>query len=182
LNDGGLIICPRQWRETKMFDSEILIFTANAIRKRLGSISDLPPEMANTIANVYYRLCLETQQATPGRLPQSVVGSGDLIGGLTSHVKHTAHLLASASALPEMVTGFRELDPVQQPNARRAALDLFLDMFKYNISNAHRKIGLRRMIERKFKQVDEIPNLAAKLDSVGGAVNHNSSRSIDDRI
>ena len=147
-----------------MPDKEILNLTASIIRKRLGSISDLSPEMANTIANVYYRLCLETQRSAPGRIPPSTTHKDNLLDSLTSHVQQTAELLASVKAIPEMVTGFRELDPVQQPNARKAALDLFLDMFKYNISNAHRKIGLRRMVERIFSHVDEIPNLASLFD------------------
>jgi hypothetical protein len=58
-----------------------------------------------------------------------------------------------------MISAFRQIDPVQQPSTWKDAVDFFLDLFKYDIPNAHQKIGLRRMIERRFRKVDEIPDL-----------------------
>ncbi len=148
-----------------MPDTEILTMTAALIRERIGSISDLPDEMGNTIANVYYRLCMELQRSSPEQVSPSPTKASDLLDTLTSNARQTAHLIAAARAVPEMVSGFREIDPFRQPNARKAALDLFLDLFKYNIPNAHKMVGLRRMIGRSCRKPNEIPGLNALISA-----------------
>lgn len=133
-----------------------------AIRKDLGRIDDLPPEVANTIANVYYRHwhAVLNFAARRGRYAEA---DGDVLQRLASVAGAIAEDKADLMAIPKMVACLRELDPAHQPNLYRMAVNYFLDVFKYRIPNAHRKIGLWLMIERRFRKVDEIAGLGSVL-------------------
>lgn len=152
-----------------MLNAMALTLCEVCIRAEMGRLDDLPPQVANTIANVYYRFFLMTA-ATVQRQPLPLPireGTDDPIHALIAAGRAVAERKAAMKAIPEMVACLRELDPAQQPNAYRAAVDYFLDVFKYRIPDAHRKTGLRRMIERRFRKVDEIPGLVAALDIRG---------------
>ncbi|MDM7987105.1 MAG: hypothetical protein QUS13_07225 [Smithella sp.] len=151
---------------------EVLQMCEIAIRKDLGSLDDIPHELANTVANVYYRYfnqefdVMKQGSKNPFWIPKQVKRQPDLLTGFTSFVEDTAKFTSDFKVAPKSIQGLREIDKRSQPNAYQFAVDYILDCLKYDIKDAHKKIGLRRMIERKFSKANkrEIPNLIDLLD------------------
>jgi hypothetical protein len=164
---------------------EVLEMCEKAIRKNLGDLDDLPYELANTVANVYYKYfdhavdVMKRAANNPGRIPKEMKRETDMLEGLTSFVENTAIFESDFEAVPNFIEGLREIDKHEQPNLYQYTVDFILDCLKYDITvdfildclkydikDAHKKTGLRRMIERKIKKrkVQEIPNLIGLLD------------------
>lgn len=151
---------------------EILEMCENAIRKDIGSLDDLPYELANTVANVYYRYfnyavdVMKQAANNPGWIPKQMKRETDMLSGLTSFLEDSARFKSDFEAAPEFIEGLREIDKHKQPNLYQFSVDFILDCLKYDIKDAQKKIGLRRMIERKFSKAKEreIPSLIDLLD------------------
>lgn len=145
--------------------------TENAIRSHLGSLDDLPKELANTVANIYYRYfefgmdMMARSEDNPGWLPRQVHQDG-LLEGTQRFIHDSAKFMADVETIPDQINNLRQISRTTQPNLYGALVDLLLDCYKYEIPDAHKKIGLRRMIERKLRKdkVSEIPNLIDLLD------------------
>jgi hypothetical protein len=143
-----------------------------AIKKDLGSLDDIPYELANTVANVYYRYfnhavdVMKQAANNPGWIPKQMKREIDMLAGMTSFVEDTVRFKSDLEAVPEFIQGLRNIDKRSQPNLYQYAVDFLLDCLKYDIKDAHKKAGLRRMIERKFSKGKEreIPNLINLLD------------------
>ena len=134
-----------------MVDQEILERCRDAVRRNLGSLDDIPPELANTIANVYYRFYARaTALSTPS-------GSENL----RSFIEDTATVLSSHKYVKQIVDGLRRIDKRAKPALYDYTVTFTLDVLKYQIDRAQDKSGIRRMIERQFRRhkVKEIPNL-----------------------
>lgn len=151
---------------------EILEMCETAIRKDLGSLDDIPHELANTVANVYYRYfnlavdMMKQAANNPGWIPKQMKREPDMLASFTSFVEDTARFKSDFEAVPKFIQGLREIDKRSQPNLYQFTVDFILDCMKYDIKDAHKKTGLRRMIERKFSKAKEreIPNLINLLD------------------
>ena len=151
---------------------EVLEMCEKAIRNDLGDLDDLPYELANTLANVYYKYfdhavdVMKRAANNPGWIPKEMKRETDMLEGLTSFVENTAIFESDFEAVPNFIEGLREIDKHEQPNLYQYTVDFILDCLKYDIKDAHKKTGLRRMIERKIKKrkVQEIPNLIGLLD------------------
>ena len=146
---------------------EVLEMCENAIRKNMGSLHDLPYELANPVANVYYRYfkhaieVMKQSANNPGWIPKEIEREKDMRAGLSLFLDDTARLNSDFEAVPKFIEGLRGIDKYRQPKLYQFTVDFILDCLKYDIKNAHKKTGLRRMIERKFRKVKvkEIPNL-----------------------
>lgn len=156
-----------------MLNKEVLKMCEEAIRQQIGSIEDLPYEVANTVANVYYKFfdhsidVIERKTKNPGGwIPKEIKRENDIEKGMKSFIENTARVTSDYNAVTKMIAAIREVDKHKQPNAYRFCVEFFLDNLKYNIENAHKKTGLRRMFERKIKKntVKEIPKLIDLLD------------------
>lgn len=151
---------------------EVLEICEKAIHMDLGPLDDLPHELANTVANVYYRYFNHTvdmmKQAAnnPGWIPKQVKRETDMLAGLTSFMEDTARFMSDLKTVSKFIKALREIDKHREPNPYQLAVEFILDCLKYDIKDAHKKTGLRRMIERKFRnaRVQEIPNLVDLLD------------------
>lgn len=166
INDlGGKNFPPVLGMYDIMLKREVLEMCENAIRKNMGSLYDLPYELANTVANVYYRyfqhaIELMRQSAdNRGWIPKE--REKDMWAGLSSFLDDTARLNSDFEAVPKFIEGLRRIDKHSQPKLYQFTVDFILDCLKYDIKRAHEKTGLRRMIERRFRRVKvrEIPNL-----------------------
>lgn len=117
----------------------------------LGSTADLPREVLNTIANIYYQayLPVESREATGHNLPSA----------LKDFINENARLTAAIEHIPRMVQALRAIDKRARPDLYDYSVEYFLDIFKYKIADAGNKIGIRRMLERKLKRVCEIDDL-----------------------
>ena len=141
---------------------QVVAWATEAIRKHLGSLDDLPDELANTIANIYYgagQIILE--DASPSSLVQAMKRTADLeelphlyAQGITS--------LERVKMIPEMVSGLRSVNKAAQPHLYRMTWNVVLDVLKYDIKNAMDKPEIWRLMERFFRKpaIDEIPRLA----------------------
>jgi len=90
----------------------------------------------------------------------------DMAAGLTSFIDDSAKIMSDYEAAQKSVELIREIDKHREPDLYQSIVDFTLDCLKYDIKDAHKKIGLRRMIERKLikARVQEIPNLVDLLD------------------
>lgn len=155
-----------------MPNREILKMCEKAIRKDLGSLDDFPYEVANTVANVYYRFfnhavdVMKQADNNPGWIPKKMKRETDMLAGLTSFFEDSARFKSDFEAAPRFVKGLRDIDKHKQPNLYQFTVDFILDCLKYNIKDAQKKTGLRRMVERRLRKgkVREIPNLVDLLD------------------
>jgi hypothetical protein len=151
---------------------EVLELCEKLIHAQLGTMDDLPYELANTIANVYYRYCdvlLDSMQRAEnnpvGWVPKEVKTCNDPISGLINFQKKVAQYTADVKIAPDVIKTLREIDKIKTPHLYDDMVDFILDNYKYNIKNVQKKIGLRRIIERKIKSssVNEIPHLVDLL-------------------
>jgi hypothetical protein len=71
-----------------MIKEEVLKLAENAIRKQLGTLDDIPYELANTIANIYYRFFESALEAkdNPGWIPTSMKIESDWKHGLAHFI------------------------------------------------------------------------------------------------
>lgn len=151
---------------------EVIEMCEIAIRKDLGPLDDIPRELANSVANVYYRYFSQAfdmvKQAAnnPGWIPTQVKKSPDMLTGFSSFIQDTAKFTSDFKTIPKIIQTLRKIDKRREPNTYQFAVDYILDCYKYDIKDAHKKIELRRMIERKFSKAKDrdIPNLINLLD------------------
>lgn len=143
-----------------IIDYTILEQCKREIKEKIGTIKDLPPELANSLANFYYRYFLILNELSNGSLPSIVSKNKDIFKGLKQFSYESEKILSFIGLIPEQVHALRQFKSNGQPNLYKMWTDLMLDIYKYDIKNATRKIGLRRFIERKFKNVKEIDGLS----------------------
>ena len=148
-----------------MADKEALEMAEGYIKSQLGTLNDLPRELANTIANVYYKFALDFLEMSDNSkreyfVPKSMNRkTGDLGELLKDFMANQAKISSDVEAAPKFVKGLRETDKYKQPKLYKYSVEFILDCLKYNIEKPQNKSGARRTIERKFKTVNEIPNL-----------------------
>ena len=146
---------------------EVLEAVGEAIRNNLGRLDDIPHELANTIANVYYKffsLVFEAKGNKVFWLPSQVKRASDYLTGITEFVNTFPQIIADFEAINEHVRALRQIDKIRKPNTYSFCAEYLLDEYKYNIKSAHNKPEILRKIERKFKRPDEINNLLDLLD------------------
>ena len=153
-----------------MSKSEIIDKCRKAISDDLGTLKDLPYELANTVANIYYRwfnfASYVIQNSKPGWIPTNINGETGLVDNLMSFSEKLARYQSEYENIPGLIHDLRNIKRDQQPNLYAYAVEFILDDLKYKIKNAHKKTGLRRLIERKFMQnrIEEIPNLLDQIN------------------
>ena len=140
------------------------------IAEDLGSLDDLPAELANTAANVYYTFWMRLIALAPLRegapAPAGTENHPDgILGGYMHYIKTNPSIIAGYKFAADMIKAIRGI--AEKHPDRKELVDYMvqvaLDSLKYNIDNAHQKTPIRRAIERKFKKPDEIPGLYGKM-------------------
>lgn len=155
-----------------MVKEEILEFCRNAILKKFGRLDDLPYELANTVANIYYRFFLfginlpKDAEDSSGWISQQMKDGDDFMGGMESFISEYAQVRSDFESINEPILALRDINKDTQPRLYAYSVELLLDIYKYNIPNAHKKIPIRRSIERIFKKkgVNEIPDLVDRCE------------------
>jgi hypothetical protein len=150
-----------------MISQSALESTYEGIRHDLGDLADLPRELATTIANVYYRFFAfsENPMAPTGPGFQPATG-GSVIDSYQTYMAGSATILSSFQFAKGLITAARDTRK-QDVSLFPYLVVLTLDVLKYNIENADEKTPIRRAIERKFKKVDEIPDLLEVMAARG---------------
>lgn len=118
-----------------------------ALKSEFGSMVDLPYELANSVANVYFRYF---QMAFDHSPPISAIEMN------TRRIEY--------ESVPEVISNFRIV--VQKCDDEPLLKDFascITDVFQYRMHDAGSMIPLRRMIERKFKKSQDYPDLIRVL-------------------
>jgi hypothetical protein len=153
-------------------DCETIKMCAMAIRKDCGTLSDVPRELANTVANVYYRFFrlagdvgARAKRNPNGWVPPPTEGKDSLKFPIKSFLNNVTSCIVDTDSVKGFVEGLRKIDRERQPQLYEYTVEFILDCLKYNIPRAHRKRLLRRRFERHFRKrnVTEIPNLIERL-------------------
>lgn len=143
---------------------------AKAIRMTLGDLSDLPYELANTYANIYYRaFAYEEHVSCGGRsrfLEPYMPESSNIFDANADNVRFQAETLAAFEHAQAVVQSLRQLR-LEDPDLFSHAVTTVLDTIKYNIDDVESKTPIRRAFERKFKKVYEVPQLLDIMRSRG---------------
>jgi len=127
---------------------------AHNLFQSLGALDDLGPELADTVANVYYRYALVTGTVSNLALALGTPEGDDLTAEI-------GVIVAQQEYVDEMIKALRRArhDPAV---AKRMKL-LTLDTLKYRIANASKKSAIRRAVERRLASVREIAGLYERM-------------------
>jgi hypothetical protein len=149
-----------------MIKKEIIKVCQQAIRKELGSLNDLPRELANTVVNIFYKYItssLETTYTvdTPNCIPKSEHRVQDLGTKFISMFTDPQNIRLDYDLVPDLIKGVRICDKDKQPDVYKRMVDFSLFILKYHIRDALNKSYFRLRIERYLARnnVQEIPNL-----------------------
>lgn len=142
-------------------------FAEDLIKAQIGSLDDLPIELANTIANVFYKMSLQFLEMSElkernGSIPMSIkneIGTKSFQELLQDYLISNAQIKTDFEAASDFIKSLREIDKIEKPDIYQYFVEFILDCLKYNIESPAYKTEENRMLERKFKKVDEIPNL-----------------------
>lgn len=139
-----------------MSHEESLAFCNEAIHRELGTLSDLPRELGNTAANIYYHFFELAAECCKNRPPLSVWKGGvsQLAQGLERYGKEVAACLAKLQCLLEMVPSLRELSGDGHAREYMVGVELALDVLKYNIEHAALMPRFLRRLQRKSKRTE----------------------------
>jgi len=137
-------------------DQQTLLVTRQSLINDFGNLSDLPHELANTIANVYYRYCALAD--VPDRHFRSIDDSIAAIAELE-------RVQTEFEFARKVVAQLRDLRQKAHPSLVAVSSELFLSILKYRIDDAMNKSPIRLMFERFLHRhkVSEIPRLIDAL-------------------
>lgn len=123
------------------------------MRRDLGDVDDLPIEVVNTLANVYYRFFALQEHMNSGgtsRLIEPFMPpASDALTDFKNFNQLNANTLSAIKLAKKLVQAAR-LTRSQNPKLFPYTATLMLDVLKYNIENANSKSIIRRFIEREF--------------------------------
>jgi hypothetical protein len=123
---------------------------AENLFQSLGTLDDLGPELANTVANVYYRYALAT-----GTVSNLALALGTAPGdGLHAEI---GVIMAQQEYVDDMIHAVRRAGLTGRMKV------LTLDTLKYRIANAAAKSAIRRAAERRIANVKEITGLYERM-------------------
>lgn len=147
-----------------MPEDQILKLTYHYITKRFKSIEDLPEELGNTLANIYYHdieIGIKTLKEFNSDHPFFNQEDTDYDKKLDMLKSAKPDTLNNIKTINRMIDSYREIKAAEKPSASKFIAQLILDTMKYDIKDAPGKSELRRWFERiqKKKNVREIPNL-----------------------
>ena len=133
------------------------------VKEDFNHLNDLPIELQNTIANIYYKIAQVSLNCERGeQFPSSVALSDNFKEGFERFVHDSVFLIECRKSLPGIVSGLRP-DVLRKKNQEDVDFMIFalLCVFKYRIPNALQKSMVRLKFERwrRESSVDEIDNL-----------------------
>lgn len=123
--------------------------------RTVGDISDLPPRLRNTFANLFYKKHFLIRHLDRSTIPNA---------SIKEFYKERAEMLAlhkNPQYFVEMAKLWRNIVIDEKPNTMMIEYweTVLLDLLKYNIPNALHKPGFWRAIERRRRKVTEIDGL-----------------------
>ena len=130
---------------------------ADNLFKSLGTLDDLGPELANTVANVYYRYALATGTVSDLEFALGVETGEEL-------ATEIGVIMAQQEFVDDMIHAVRRAGRDRKV-AKRMKL-LTLDTLKYRIAKPSAKSTIRRAVERRLSTVKEIEGIYERMRSL----------------
>lgn len=146
----------------QQLDENALQQSARRLFSDLGSLEDLGAELSNTIANIYYRFYLLSENMDSPRDVLHVKPAVDLPSNFLNLTSAMNTAISEYKYVTDIIGALREAR-AEDPRLGDFLVTHALDEFKYHIKDAHKKSGIRRAIERPFRKVDEIPGLYERM-------------------
>jgi hypothetical protein len=139
-----------------MNDLEIRDLCAALLLKELGRLDDISAELANTVANVYYRFI---------ELGNSGMASFNSMRQASEYPAELAKILSDYEIAKRMVGDLRRLRNEAHSSVAEAAEELYISSLKYNVPFDENKSLMRMKAERLLyrHKVKEIPDLVHEL-------------------
>lgn len=137
------------------------------VAQDFGQLSDLPIELQNTIANIYYKFAQMMINVERDEQMSSVIkSSNNFRKGFKNYIRDSTFLIESKKSLPSIISDLRN-EVLEKNDKKEISFTIFvlLSIFKYRIDNVMKKSAMRVQLERWFKSfsVDEISNLNKKF-------------------
>lgn len=170
-------------------DENILRICKSAITKNLGNLDDLPEEVANTVANIYYK-CYELSmrwtsskgssgegqtvvddleapngEKEAGKSLKAAMTSFDMMKNEKEIVSKIRDSFRSMDNINKMISALRAFNKDEESLEYKKLVENILDIMKYNIKDAYKKTPVIKEIERGLKgeDIDEIPFLYKRI-------------------
>lgn len=147
--------------DVAMFKQALVKATENKIKAELGSLRDLPEELVNTMANIYYRYCwlfMRIDGPDQGSLLEKIAKSENLARTYRTTMQQAADIVLAYENGIKLIEKLREAVP-KKKSEYKLQIDLILDRLKYGMENPEHKTMLGRKVYRKFHKPDEVNNL-----------------------
>ena len=153
------------------FDDDVLRDAAHSLHLHLGSLMDLPEELRNTVASVYYEVHWlrrgEGDMPLVAHLPPQKSAEKQLDVAM----KQAFLRMEQYRVADTLVEGIRKANKDTQPRLYGALVQLALDELKWNIKNSFKKSELRRSVEKmRKKPVPEVPGLYRRMSCFEPAI------------
>ena len=132
----------------------------------LGHLGDIPYDLANTIANIYYEFFKIDKGLQKEGIPKDYFKSDNIFDDLGPFSHRIRRIHFKLDAMRNLIPYLREIDQDKLPNIYKLWLSVCYDILKYDIPNTMKKSGIRRKVERFFKKrnIHEIDGL---IDRIG---------------
>lgn len=166
-------------------DKRLLEMCKTAIRQRLGNLDDLPGELANTVANKFYKHFQLAVSWTESKLEKQdkaflpkiknkldkktysldstrkILSYYERIKTDQAAINKMTNALRNIDKLIKMISDLRMIDKANEPIIYQDKVNYTLDVMKYNIKDSKNLDSIMRAIERNLKRrdVDEFPDL-----------------------
>ena len=138
----------------------------HAIYGEFGHLGDIPRDLANTIANIYYEFFKIDKDLQKERIPKDYFKSENIFDDLGPFSRRIRRLQFKLETMRDLVPYLREIDQDKQPNLYKLWLSVCYDILKYDIPSTMKKSGIRRKVERFFKKrnIHEIDGLIDQME------------------
>ena len=145
-------------------DDDVLRDATHSLHLHLGSLMDLPEELRNTLASVYYEVHWLRRKEETMPLVAHLPPQRDPKKYLDAAMKQAFLRVDQYRMADTLVEVVREANKDSQPRLHGALVQLALDELKWNIKNSFKKSELRRSLEKMGKKpVPEVPGLYGRM-------------------
>ena len=153
-----------EYDDNSLIDRELIELCRDLIKKNVTTLKDIPFELGNTIANIFYKLCLLTNVDI--KAASWFPKKEDYIDNTINFTKIYNRLERDLHSIPGFIEGLRNIDRVNDPELYNYTIDFIIDCLKYDIENIGFKSLEERIKEREIKNkyIREISNLIYLLD------------------
>lgn len=143
-----------------MTREELIQQAKTIIENQLKGVEDLPPELANSVANIvfkYVQLFGRTGRTSQSCLLEKIAENPHLAQAYRNMLTQAPVVISRFEKVKNQINTIRDMK--YDPPSYHESIQLLLDEIKYGIDEPRLKSELRRSIERRLRKPDEIGSL-----------------------